>query len=163
ELRDGRAGPRADETLRRIDRRHHARGVAGVGVRAGVRVADREIEDNGARDVRDLPFAHGHPDAVLLEEPHDAGVGREAERAAAGQADRIGPMSDGESGRQRHGRAESATILPMATRSEWDIQKSEASSSGAMITAEHPLAAEAGARILREGGNAVDAAVAAAF
>ena len=51
----------------------------------------------------------------------------------------------------------------MATRSEWDIQKSEASSSGAMITAEHPLAAEAGARILREGGNAVDAAVAAAF
>jgi len=51
----------------------------------------------------------------------------------------------------------------MATRSEWDIQKSEAASNGAMITAEHPLAAEAGARILREGGNAVDAAVAAAF
>lgn len=51
----------------------------------------------------------------------------------------------------------------MATRSEWNIQKSEAASSGAMITAEHPLAAEAGARILREGGNAVDAAVAAAF
>jgi len=51
----------------------------------------------------------------------------------------------------------------MATRSEWDIQKSEAVSSGAMITAEHPLAAEAGARILSEGGNAVDAAVAAAF
>src|SRR2546430_9259447 len=51
----------------------------------------------------------------------------------------------------------------MATRSEWDIQKTEATSSAAMITAEHPLAAEAGARILREGGNAVDAAVAAAF
>jgi len=51
----------------------------------------------------------------------------------------------------------------MATRSEWNIQKTEAASSGAMITAEHPLAAEAGARILREGGNAVDAAVAAAF
>ena len=51
----------------------------------------------------------------------------------------------------------------MATRSEWDIQKTEAASTGAMITAEHPLAAEAGARILREGGNAVDAAVAAAF
>jgi len=32
-----------------------------------------------------------------------------------------------------------------------------------MITAEHPLAAEAGARILANGGNAVDAAVAAAF
>jgi gamma-glutamyltranspeptidase / glutathione hydrolase len=51
----------------------------------------------------------------------------------------------------------------MATRSEWNIQKSEAVSTGAMITAEHPLAAEAGARILRDGGNAVDAAVAAAF
>src|SRR5437762_913691 len=32
-----------------------------------------------------------------------------------------------------------------------------------MITAEHPLAAEAGARIVSEGGNAVDAAVAAMF
>jgi gamma-glutamyltranspeptidase/glutathione hydrolase len=51
----------------------------------------------------------------------------------------------------------------MATRSVHDIRKSEAASTGAMITAEHPLAAEAGARILEAGGNAVDAAVAAAF
>jgi gamma-glutamyltranspeptidase/glutathione hydrolase len=51
----------------------------------------------------------------------------------------------------------------MATRSVHDIRKTEATSAGAMITAEHPLAAEAGARILQAGGNAVDAAVAAAF
>jgi gamma-glutamyltranspeptidase / glutathione hydrolase len=51
----------------------------------------------------------------------------------------------------------------VATRSEHRIEKTEAVSNGAMITAEHPLAAEAGARILAEGGNAVDAAVGAAF
>ena len=33
--------------------------------------------------------------------------------------------------------------------------------SRAVIAAGHPLTAEAGARVLREGGNAVDAAVAA--
>jgi len=71
-------------------------------------------------------------------------------------------VAGGEARGQRHV-GESATILSMATRSEWNIQKSEAVSTGAMITAEHPLAAEAGARILRDGGNAVDAAVAAAF
>jgi gamma-glutamyltranspeptidase / glutathione hydrolase len=72
-------------------------------------------------------------------------------------------VPDGESKWQRHARAESATIVPVATRSVHDIRKSEASSTGAMITAEQPLAAEAGARILAAGGNAVDAAIAAAF
>jgi len=37
------------------------------------------------------------------------------------------------------------------------------SANGGMVVAEAPLAAEVGARVLREGGNAVDAAVATAF
>lgn len=48
-------------------------------------------------------------------------------------------------------------------RSEWVMDKSGASSDGGMIVAKQDEAALAGARILAEGGNAVDAAVAAAW
>jgi gamma-glutamyltranspeptidase/glutathione hydrolase len=47
-------------------------------------------------------------------------------------------------------------------RSEWRFSKTEAIASSGMVTAD-PLAAEAGAAILREGGNALDAALATAF
>jgi len=48
-------------------------------------------------------------------------------------------------------------------RSEWHHTKTEPVARDAMVTAEHHLAAEAGVEMLRDGGNAVDAAVAAAF
>lgn len=51
----------------------------------------------------------------------------------------------------------------MPTRSEWIIQKTEVVSDGGIVCAHHPAAAEAGLAMLERGGNAVDAAVAAAF
>ncbi len=48
-------------------------------------------------------------------------------------------------------------------RSILTVQKSEVTASGGMVTAMHPLAAEAGAEVLRRGGNAVDAAVTMSF
>lgn len=55
-------------------------------------------------------------------------------------------------------------ILPLVSeRSEWRIAKTEAVAPGGMVTTDHPLATEAGLAVLRDGGNAVDGAVAAAF
>lgn len=53
--------------------------------------------------------------------------------------------------------------MPDATRSEWVIAKTEATAPRAMVTTDQAVATDAALEVLREGGNAVDAAVTAAF
>src|SRR6266851_8950112 len=62
----------------------------------------------------------------------------------------------------RRARVSSPRMSPYV-RGEWTHAKTEPVARNGMVTAEHHLAAEAGVDVLRDGGNAVDAAVAAAF
>ena len=45
----------------------------------------------------------------------------------------------------------------------WQVRKPMVTTAGGLVASQHYLASEVGARVLREGGNAVDAAVAAGF
>ena len=51
----------------------------------------------------------------------------------------------------------------VSERSDWLLDRTEATARGGMVAAKTTLAAEVGAEVLRGGGNAVDAAVATAF
>ncbi len=51
----------------------------------------------------------------------------------------------------------------MSTETEWHVTRLEARGRGGMVAAKTPQAAADGAQVLRQGGNAVDAAVTTAF
>lgn len=51
----------------------------------------------------------------------------------------------------------------MSSRTTWRFDRDEAVSPHGVVAAKHELAAEAGAQVLREGGNAIDAVVTAGF
>jgi len=46
---------------------------------------------------------------------------------------------------------------------KWSVTKPAVESSGGVVTSQHYLASEVGARVLAQGGNAIDAAVATSF
>lgn len=51
----------------------------------------------------------------------------------------------------------------MSSRTTWHYDRDEATSPNGVVAAKHELAAEAGAEVLRKGGNAIDAVVTAGF
>src|SRR5215212_9284502 len=62
-----------------------------------------------------------------------------------------------------HGVADCRGGAGVSERSEWVVERTEATARGGMVAAKTPKAAQAGADVLARGGNAVDAAVTCAL
>src|SRR5204863_409472 len=74
----------------------------------------------------------------------------------------LGDRSEGEEVGRVHAVGKTTPPMTDAARSQWVFSKTEAVATNGIVTAD-PLAAEAGVEILRDGGNALDAALATAF
>src|SRR5712691_3906163 len=165
------AGPGGELTWFATPRRHHVQ-------LAFATAAIREERELGAvgrpprRGVACRPAGEFHRRATLGRRDMDGRAilvflrvdpGQDVRDARAVRRDfKVGDRLEREEVGGVHAVRKTTPLMTDPARSQWLFTKTEAVAQNGMVTSD-PLAAEAGVEMLREGGNALDAALATAF